>query len=313
MKDIKTVAVVGTGTIGAGWAAFFLSRGYCVRAYDPSPQSLASLRGSIAKAWPILRELDTSVPELIPDILLAGSLAEALEGADFVQESGPESEELKIKLFSEMDAAADPSTIIASSSSSLLVSRLQSACAHPERCLVGHPFNPPYLVPLVEIVAGPLTAPWAIETAESFYRAAGKQPLILAKEITGYIANRLQNAVFKEAMHLVQVGAATIHDIDAAVRYGPGLRWAFMGPFLTYALGGGQGGMKRYFEIFAEELETSWKDLGEPTITDDLRDTVIAQAEAFFKQRTIQDVAERRDLALLDVVRAAAKADLTGG
>ncbi len=313
MKDIKTVAVIGTGTIGAGWAALFLSKGYRVRAYDPSSQSLASLTGSIAKAWPILRKLYAAVPEIVPDVLLAGSLTEAVRGADFVQESGPESEELKIKLFSEMDAAADPATVIASSSSSLLVSRLQSACAHPERCLVGHPFNPPYLVPLVEIVAGPRTASWAVETAERFYRAAGKQPLVVAKEITGYIANRLQNAVFKEAMHLVQVGAATIHDIDAAVRYGPGLRWAFMGPFLTYALGGGQGGMKRYFEIFAEELETSWKELGEPTLTDDLRDIVIAQAEVFFKQRTLQDVAHRRDLALLDVVRAAANADLTGG
>lgn len=311
METIRTVATIGTGTIGAGWVACFLSRGLSVRAFDPNPESLARLPQAVEKAWPILRSIDPSIPERIPDILLAGSLAEALDGADFVQESGPESVELKIKLFAEMDAAAAPSAIIASSSSSLLVSRLQSACAHPERCLVGHPFNPPYLIPLVEIVAGPQTAEWAVTGAEQFYRAAGKQPLVLAKEITGYIANRLQNAVFKEAIHLVQIGAATIEDVDNAVRFGPGLRWAFMGPFLTYALGGGTGGMKRYFEIFKEEMESSWADLGEPRLTDELRETVIAQAEAFFKTRPPADVAARRDLALVNVLKAASLVDLT--
>lgn len=311
MQDIRNVAVIGTGTIGAGWAACFLSRGLSVKAFDPNPEGLARLPQAIARAWPILRDIDPTIPENIPEVTLAGSLAEALDGADFVQESGPESEALKIKLFSEMDAAAAPSTIIASSSSSLLVSRLQSACTHPERCLVGHPFNPPYLIPLVEIVAGPRTADWAVTKAEAFYRAAGKQPLVLAKEITGYIANRLQNAVFKEAMHLIQVGAATIQDVDDAVRFGPGLRWAFMGPFLTYALSAGTGGMARYFEIFKEELETGWADLGEPRLTDDLRDTVIAQAEVFFEKRSPEEVAGRRDEALVNVLKAASQVDLT--
>ncbi|WP_137391967.1 3-hydroxyacyl-CoA dehydrogenase NAD-binding domain-containing protein [Rhodoligotrophos defluvii] len=312
MKEIKTVAVIGTGTIGAGWVACFLSRGLAVRAFDPFPASLERLPQVVAAAWPILRALDATVPEAVPDFIMARCLADAIEGADFVQESGPESEALKIELFSEIDAAAPPSVVIASSSSSLLVSRLQSACAHPERCLVGHPFNPPYLVPLVEIVAGPRTAPWAVETAEQFYHAAGKQPLVLAKEITGYIANRLQNAVFREAMHLVQVGAATIQDIDDAVRYGPGLRWAFMGPFLTYALGGGMGGMRRYFEIFKEEIETSWDELGAPTLTDELRDTVIAQAEGFFRSRAVAEVVARRDQALVEVLKATRSVDLTG-
>ncbi|MCO5083112.1 MAG: 3-hydroxyacyl-CoA dehydrogenase NAD-binding domain-containing protein [Rhizobiaceae bacterium] len=310
MTGIKTIAVIGTGTIGAGWVAYFLSRGLAVRAFDPQPASLAQLPERIAQAWPALRQVEPSVSETIPDVVMASSLQEALADVDFVQESGPESEELKKRLFTEMDAAAAPSAIIASSSSSLLVSRLQSVCVRPERCLVGHPFNPPYLIPLVEIVAGPKTAPWAVEKAEAFYREIGKQPLVLAKEISGYIANRLQNAIFKEAMHLIQTGAATVEDVDDAVRYGPGLRWAFMGPFLTYALGGGTG-MRRYFEIFAEEIATSWNELGQPEMTDELRETVIAQAEAFFAKRSPSEVASRRDTALVNVLKAASAIDLT--
>lgn len=311
MTDIKTIAVVGTGTIGAGWAAYFLSRGLHVRAFDPHPESLARLPERISAAWPVLRELDGSLSETIPEIILAASMGEALDGVDFVQESGPENEDLKITLFADMDAAAPPDAVIASSSSSLLVSRLQSACTRPERCLVGHPFNPPYLIPLVEIVAGPKTAGWAVERAETFYRAIGKQPLVLATEISGYIANRLQNAIFKESMHLIQTGAATVEDVDNAMRYGPGLRWAFMGPFLTYALGGGTG-MRRYFEIFKEEIATSWNELGQPEMTDELRETVIAQAEAFFMKRSVAEVATRRDEALVNVLKAASALDITG-
>lgn len=310
MTEIKTIAVVGAGTIGAGWAAYFLSRGLHVRAFDPQPESLARLPERISRVWPVLREVDGSVAETIPEITLAASMEEALADVDFVQESGPENEDLKIRLFAEMDRAAPPKAIIASSSSSLLVSRLQSACAHPERCLVGHPFNPPYLIPLVEIVAGPETAAWAVESAEKFYREIGKQPLVLAREISGYIANRLQNAVFKEAMHLIQTGTATVEDVDNAMRYGPGLRWAFMGPFLTYALGGGTG-MQRYFEIFEEEIATSWNELGQPEMTDELRETVIAQAEAFFIKRPVAEVASRRDAALVNVLKATSVLDLT--
>lgn len=310
MNELTKIAVIGTGTIGAGWTACFLANGLAVRAYDPSKESLARLPEAVAKAWRILRQLDPSLPETAPEIALAQSLEDAVEDAEFVQESGPEREETKIRLFAQMDAAAPPPAVIASSSSSLLVSRLQSACAHPERCLVGHPFNPPYLIPLVEIVTGPKTGAWATETAERFYRQIGKQPLVLAKEIPGYIANRLQNAVFREAMHLVQEGAATIDDVDKAMRYGPGLRWAFMGPFLTYALGGGTG-MRRYFEIFEEEITNSWNDLGQPRMTEELRETVIEQADAVFRERTVEDVAGMRDAALVELLKTTSKIKLT--
>ncbi len=310
MKELTKIAVIGTGTIGAGWTACFLANGLTVRAYDPSEESLSRLPGAVAKAWGILRQLDPSLPETAPAASLAGSMEEALEDAEFVQESGPEREDIKVRLFSEMDAAAPPETVIASSSSSLLVSRLQSACAHPGRCLVGHPFNPPYLIPLVEIVNGPKTETWATEKAERFYQQIGKQPLVLAKEIPGYIANRLQNAVFKEAMHLVQAGVATIDDVDKAMRYGPGLRWAFMGPFLTYALGGGTG-MRRYFEIFEEEITNSWNDLGQPRMTDELRETVIKQADAFFRERAVDDVAGMRDTALVELLKTTSRIKLT--
>lgn len=311
MNKLTKIAVIGTGTIGAGWAACFLANGLTVRAYDPSEENLSRLPETVARAWGILRQLDPSLPETAPEATLARSMEEALEDAEFVQESGPEREDIKIRLFSQMDAAAPPEAVIASSSSSLLVSRLQSACTHPGRCLVGHPFNPPYLIPLVEIVNGPETEAWATEKAERFYRQIGKQPLVLAKETPGYIANRLQNAVFKEAMHLVQAGVATIDDVDKAMRYGPGLRWAFMGPFLTYALGGGTG-MRRYFEIFEEEITNSWNDLGQPRMTEELRETVIEQADAFFHERTVEDVAAMRDAALVELLKTTSKIKLTG-
>lgn len=310
MNELTKIAVIGTGTIGAGWTACFLANGLTVRAYDPSEESLSQLPMAVAKAWRILRQLDSSLPETAPEITQARSIEEALEDAEFIQESGPEREDIKIRLFSQMDAAAPPEAVIASSSSSLLVSRLQSACAHPGRCLVGHPFNPPYLIPLVEIVTGPQTQAWATAQAERFYRQIGKQPLVLAKEIPGYIANRLQNAVFREAMHLVQNGVATIDDVDKAMRYGPGLRWAVMGPFLTYALGGGTG-MRRYFEIFEEEITNSWKDLGQPLMTEELRETVIEQVDAYFRKRTVEDVVGMRDAALVELLKTTSRIKLT--
>lgn len=309
MRKLTRIAVIGTGTIGAGWAACFLSKGLTVTAYDPHRASLQALPQKIANAWAILSDLDPALPACPPEVTFADSLEQALEDAEFVQESGPEEERLKIDLFRRMDAAAPLDAVIASSSSSLLVSRLQSACIHPDRCLVGHPFNPPYLIPLVEIVRGPKTSTSTVTKAEAFYRQIGKRPLVLEKEIPGYIANRLQNALFKEAMHLIQSGAATADQVDKAVRYGPGLRWAFMGPFLTYALGGGTG-MRRYFDIFGEEIESSWKDLGQPTMTNELREEVIEQANALFGKRCIEDVAVRRDAALVELLKTTSRIDL---
>lgn len=305
--DVQKIAVVGAGTIGSGWITSFLSRGQNVTVYDPNPEAMERVPGMIAQAWSILRSFDQTIPQDIPAYTMANSLEEAVKGADFVQESGPENEELKTELLSRIDAFAPPDAIIASSSSSLLVSRIQSKCVHPERCLVGHPFNPPYLIPLVEVVAGPANTPAIIRRTEDFYRAMGKQPLVLRKEISGYIANRLQNAVFKESLHLVAEGVASIAEIDAAMTYGPGLRWAFMGPFLTFALGGGKGGMRRYFEIFEEEITKSWQELGTPELTPELVETVIEQSAEFFENRSIDETILWRDQSLAQIRSLAQK------
>lgn len=305
MNKKMHIAVIGAGTIGSGWIACFLAKGQTVSVFDPNPDTMGLVPKRLESVWPILKAMDSSIPDQIPDYRPAASLKDAVGSADFVQESGPENEELKTELLAQIDRAAPADAIIASSSSSLLISRLQSECARPERCLVGHPFNPPYLVPLVEIVASDINPASVVKQAEDFYLAMGKRPLVLAKEISGYIANRLQNAVFKEAMHLVAEGVATVTEIDAAMKYGPGLRWAFMGPFLTFALGGGTGGMQRYFDIFGDEIATSWRELGNPQLTPDLVETVIRQADEFFERRSIEDSIRWRDDALAQLCKLA--------
>ena len=305
MRKTRNIAIVGAGTIGCGWIACFLAKGQTVSVFDTNQNTMELIAKRLEDIWPILTTTDPSIPDGIPDFQLATSIEDAVGSAGFVQESGPENEELKIELLAQISAAAPAEAIIASSSSSLLVSRLQSKCSRPERCLVGHPFNPPYLVPLVEIVASDINTASVVKQTEDFYLEMGKQPLVLSKEISGYIANRLQNAVFKESMHLVSEGVATVAEIDAAMKYGPGLRWAIMGPFLTFALGGGMGGMRRYFDIFEEEIATSWQELGNPQLTPDLVETVIRQADEFFQRRSIGDSIRWRDESLAQVCKLA--------
>ena len=309
MDKTMHIAVIGAGTIGAGWLACFLAQGQRVSVFDPDPTSMRLVHERLESAWPVLQQMSANLPETIPDYRFATSLEEAVCGVDFVQESGPENEDLKTELLAQIDAEAPTDAIIASSSSSLLVSRLQSKCSHPGRCLVGHPFNPPYLIPLVEIVASSVNPPSIVRRAEDFYRAMGKQPLILSKEIPGYIANRLQNAVFRESMHLVAEGVASVAEIDAAMKHGPGLRWAIMGPFLTFALGGGTGGMQRYFDIFEEEMATSWRELGNPELTPELIKKIIRQSEDFFEQSSIEETVRWRDESLAQICKLAHHVD----
>ncbi|HEY6027694.1 MAG TPA: 3-hydroxyacyl-CoA dehydrogenase NAD-binding domain-containing protein, partial [Pseudolabrys sp.] len=237
----QRIAVIGTGTIGASWAAIFLARGLDVAASDPSPEGEAFARRFIANAWPTLDKLGWVALGASPDrFSFHMDPAAAAAGADFVQESGPEREDLKIKLFATIDAAAPPETVIASSSSGLLISRVTVECKHPERCVIGHPFNPPHLIPLVEVVGGTKTSRAAIDKAMAFYRAVGKHPILINKEVKGHVANRLQAALWREVVHLVAEGVVSVADADAAVAYGPGLRWALMGPSLTFHLAGGE-------------------------------------------------------------------------
>jgi len=304
--DIRHVAVIGTGTIGASWAAFFLSRGLSVAASDPAPQAEAALRCFVAAAWPALVRL--GAPQPLPDTVPEDRLAfhaepeAALAGADFVQENAPEREDLKRALLARLDAALPSEAIIASSSSGLLMSRLQADCRHPERCVIGHPFNPPHLVPLVEVVAGNDTAPATVERALAFYAAIGKRPIHIRREVAGHVANRLQAALWREAVHLVADGVATVADIDTAISDGPGLRWALMGPHLTFHLAGGTGGIRHFLDQFAGPMEAWWESLGQPRLTAEVRDAIAAGVAAEAAGRSIDELAAERDRRLVEIL-----------
>jgi len=223
-------------------------------------------------------------------------------GADFVQENAPEREPVKRALLARLDAVVPPEVVIASSSSGLLITRLQADCGHPERCLIGHPFNPPHLIPLVEIVGGERTAPAAIERALAFYRAIGKRPIHIRREVAGHVANRLQAALWREAVHLLAAGVASVADIDAAISEGPGLRWALMGPHLTFHLAGGSGGMAHFLDQLGPPLESWWDDLGSPRLTPEIGQALTAGVMAEAGGRDIAALAAERDRFLVDLL-----------
>src|SRR5258706_2753778 len=238
-KPVGRIAIVGTGLIGASWAALYLARGFDVIATDPAPNAEANLRHFVDTAWQELVAQGLSPKASRDRLAFTINMNEAVSAADFIQENGPERKDLKIKLFADIDAAAPIDSIIASSSSGLTISRMQSACKHPERCVIGHPFNPPHVIPLVEVVGGEKTSAEAIAQAISFYSSIGKKPIHLRKEVVGHVANRLQAALYREVVHLIEQGVLDVADSDTAVCWGPGLRWGVMGPILLFHLGGG--------------------------------------------------------------------------
>ena len=255
VQNVQTVACVGAGTIGAAWAAYFLSRGLTVVATDPEPAAKAHLMDTVESVWSRLQQLSPCQQADQANLSFTDDLEAAVEGAEFIQESAPDDESLKIKLLRRIGEASPADSVIASSSSTFLPSRLSSQCAHPERVIVGHPFVPAYLIPLVEVVGGEETDIAALDWAMRFYTHVGKRPLQLKKEIEGYIANRLQRAVFAEALELVANGICDYDDIDKAVTWGPGLRWAIQGPVLHRHLGGGKGGVRHMIEHFGWDGE----------------------------------------------------------
>jgi carnitine 3-dehydrogenase len=307
IAGVRRVAVIGAGTIGASWAAWFLARGLAVTASDPAPEAEAFVRRYVAEAWPALTRLGLAAGAAQAALTFARDPVAALAGADFVQESGPEREDLKKDLFQKMDGALDPAILIASSSSGLLISRIQDGLRHPERCVIGHPFNPPHLIPLVEVVGGGQTAPQAIERAMAFYAAVGKHPIHIKKEVKGHLANRLQAALWREALHLVAEGVAEVADVDAAIAHGPGLRWAIMGPHLTFHLAGGTGGMEHFMSHLAGPVASWWPDLGAPDLTPALKQKIIEGVRAEAAGRSIADLAAARDRVLLDILEAVRK------
>jgi carnitine 3-dehydrogenase len=302
VEGVNRVAVVGAGTIGASCAAYFLARGLDVAASDPAPGAEGSLRRFVENAWPALERLGLS-PGASQDRLSYHTEPEAAcEGAGFCQESGPEREAIKAELFARLDAALPADALIASSSSTLLVTKMQARCTHPERCVLGHPFNPPHLIPLVEVVGGERTTPKAVERAMAFYRAVGKHPIRLNKEMPGHVSNRLQAAIVREAAYLVEQGVVSVADVDAAVCMGPGLRWAIMGPIMTFHLAGGEGGLRYLLDHIP--VAQLWPELGTPDMTGAFQSRLIAGVEAEAGGRGIAELARDRDRKLVDILGA---------
>ncbi len=303
-RPIRRVAVIGAGTIGASWAACFLAHGLEVVAYDPSPGAPDLMRRMVAQAWPVLERLGAVTAGADPARWrFEADPARAAEGADFVQESAPERYEAKQPLLQKVAAVLPEDVVIASSTSGLLASRLAEGCAHPERVLIGHPFNPPHLIPLVEVVA-PHASRAAIEAAMAFYRSVGKRPIEIRKEVPGHVANRLQAAMWREAVHLVAEGVASVADVDAAVSEGPGLRWALMGPSLTFHLAGGEGGMAHFLHHLLPAMQSWWDTLGRPEVTPDLQRRLVEGVTEEAAGRSIADLARWRDEALVRLLAA---------
>src|SRR5882762_1381466 len=303
-KPIRRIAIVGTGVIGASWAAQYLARGFDVVATDPAPDAEANLRKYIDDAWTVLNSIGLSPGASRDRLEFTPDMKKALAKADFVQENGPEWVDFKIKLYTDMDAVTPPDSLIASSSSTLTMSVVQSKCEHPERCVIGHPFNPPHVIPLVEVVGGAKTSPAAIAKALDFYKSIGKRAILLRKEVPGHVANRLQSALYREVLYLIEQGVLSVADADDAVSWGPGLRWGVMGPSLQFHLGGGAGGIQHFIEHLLPVMSSGlWKALGSPSVTPELKQTLTDGVLQEAGTRSVAQLAEAENEVLLGLLR----------
>jgi carnitine 3-dehydrogenase len=297
-----SIAVVGTGVIGASWAAYFLAEGFDVAASDPAEGAETRLRTLVDGFWPALEQVGLAEGAARSRLRFDPDIARAVAGCAFVQENGPEKIDVKRDLLAEISAALPADSLIATSSSGILISDLQDAAVHPERVVLGHPFNPPHLTPLVEVVGGRLTSEHAVKKALAFYGSIGKKPIRIRREVQGHVANRLQAALWREAFYLVQRGIASVEDVDTAIAHGPGLRWALLGPFLNMHLSGGAGGI-------AHVLEGWWRDLGSVTLNGKLNAAVARGVAEELGGVDPGRVAGRRDQLLLALLQLKAGGD----
>lgn len=304
ITEIKTFAALGSGVIGSGWIARALAHGLDVVAWDPAPDAEAALRQRVANAWPALQKAGLVPGASQERLKFVDTIEECVRDADFIQESAPERLDLKCELHARISAAAKPNALIGSSTSGLLPSEFYADATHPGRCVVGHPFNPVYLLPLVEVVGGQKTDPAAIQAAIAVYRSLGMRPLHVRKEVPGFIADRLLEALWREALHLVNDGVASTGEIDDAIRFGAGLRWSFMGTFLTYTLAGGNAGMRHFMAQFGPALQLPWTYLPAPELTESLIDKVVEGTAEQQGNRSIAELERYRDDCLLAVLGA---------
>jgi 3-hydroxyacyl-CoA dehydrogenase len=309
-RPIRRIAIIGTGVIGASWTALFLAKGLEVIATDVAPDAEAKLKGFVKAAWPALERLGLAPGASQSHLAFTKDLPTALKTADFVQENGPERIDFKKTLYRQLDELLPADVIIASSSSGLTMSEIQSSCpSHPERCVIGHPFNPPHLVPLVEIVGGAKTSEATIRRAIDFYTGLGKQAVRLRKEVPGHVANRLQAALAREVYYLVAEDVVSVADVDKALCWGPGLRWGIMGNMMLNHLGGGPGGIEHFFDQFTGPMTAWWKVLGSPELTPDVKQKLIAGLHEEVGSRSVAELEAGRDEVLLALLEARRKVE----
>jgi len=302
-KPIRRIAVIGTGVIGASWTALYLAKGLEVVATDVAPDAEAALKRFVAAAWPALQRLGLASGASQNRVSFTPDLANAVKDADLVQENGPERIDFKQKLYGQLDELVPPDVIIASSSSGLTMSEIQKgAKSHPERCVIAHPFNPPHLIPLVEIVGGAKTSEATIVRAAEFYTSIGQRTVRVNKEMPGHVANRLQAAIAREVYYLVSEGIVSAADVDTALSWGPGLRWGVMGNMMLNHLGGGPGGIEHFFHQFAGPMTAWWKTLGSPVLSPDVQKKLIDSVHVEVGSRSIAELEAQRDEVLLGLI-----------
>ncbi|MDQ3403042.1 MAG: 3-hydroxyacyl-CoA dehydrogenase NAD-binding domain-containing protein [Actinomycetota bacterium] len=304
-----TLTVIGAGTIGLGWTTLFLARGHHVRVNSRRPEVEQIVREALALQAPGLPEHGVDSEELASRLTIEPDIERAVDGVDVVQENTPENLALKQELLARIGKVADPRTLLLSSTSTLLPDDLGAEMDDPGNVVVGHPFNPPHVVPLVEVLGGDRTNPDAVDRTVEFYRSLGKVPIVLRKPMAAFVANRLQSALLQESIHLVREGVVTVDELDAIVTNSIGLRWATIGPFRAFHLGGGQGGLRKWLTTLGAGLERGWRGLGQPPMNDETLELLLSQAETAFGDRTFEDLSAERDAKQKAVLGALADAD----
>ena len=313
VSDIKTFAALGSGVIGSGWVARALAHGLDVVAWDPAPGAEAQLRARVARCWGALEQQGLVAGASPSRLRFAASVEQCVAQADFIQESAPETLQLKIDLHEKISAAARSDVLIGSSTSGLLPSAFYAKARHPQRCVVGHPFNPVYLLPLVEVVGGAAPAPEAVQAAMAVYRALGMRPLHVRKEVPGFLADRLLEAVWREGLHMVKDGYCTTGELDDAIRFGFGIRWSFFGMYMIYHMAGGEAGMRHFMEQFGPALDLPWTHLKAPPLTEDLIDKIVEGTEKQAGTHSIKSLERLRDDCIISVINAVTEAKAKHG
>jgi 3-hydroxybutyryl-CoA dehydrogenase len=307
MTEFQHTSILGAGVIGASWAALFLASGRSVAVYDPSPQAESTVKQYVENAWPVLEQLGLADNGNADNIRFYSKATDAVEGSAFIQESVPERIDIKHALYADIEPAMPADAVIASSASGLTLSEMQAGWNNSQSLVLGHPFNPPHLIPLVEVMGNDKTAAGVVEKAEAFYKAVGKVTIRVNKEVPGHVANRLQAAVWREAIHMISTGVASVEDVDTAMWAGPGLRWSVMGPTMLFHLGAGEGGLEEFCNRYTDSFNRWWDDLGELHLNPDIAAQLVKGVTDEAGGVSGDELSAKRDAMLAAVLGATGK------